>query len=137
VKLGVLVAVLVLAWAATAVAADGPRTRVSPNEGGAQRTFIVGFTAPVQTTKEISYTVVANRRVSDGCTWSASAGVMSAAAGERVRVRLRPESAGWCRGPFSGKVQVLDAPYCPPQADHCSLRPAFYRTIGRFHFRVR
>ena len=139
-RLAVLTAAGVLAAAASASAA-GTNVRVSPESGGVEKTFMVGFTAPwkAQVTPYgySTYTVEALRPAGDGCTRSASAKVYSAPRGARVRVRLRPEGANWCRGRFSGKVVLSDGPICPPPRMYCSARPSSVRTIGRFSFIVR
>jgi hypothetical protein len=117
-------------WVAPAVAGDSAKVRVSPHRGGPAKVFVVGFTAPQPSghrgVVDRSYTVSAARHSRAGCTWSVFGEATASAAGERVRVRLKP-SSHWCRGRFKGRVTMNEGPYCqagqPCPAGAAGTRP--------------
>src|SRR5688500_14407567 len=76
---------------------DDANVRVSPHEGGPRSAFAVGFTAPSASDGGTSYWVSAERiRPREGCTQERTVPAVADAAGDRVRVRLKPgEGKRW------------------------------------------
>ena len=120
----VLVSLVALAAAASpALAGDG--VTVSPHNGGPRTVFTAEFTAPAPSgadrVYERGYVAMADGPQRRRCTGLAVELAAASRAGERVRVRLRPDPR-WCRGRYRGQVHMVEGPRCDGGGP-CPLRP--------------
>lgn len=138
-------------WVAAGQAAARPSARahqrtgkaavvVSPSIGYPGTFFHVRFLAPDRTGTaggQVRYYVISASGPSTGgsCTSQISQEAGSSRAGARVRVRVKPGSAGWCQGTFHGTVTEEARPACPYR-EVCPDYIILVRRIGKFTFTV-
>ncbi len=135
-----LTAILV-AVPGVAVAA-GARVGVKPSSGTPRTRFVVHFTAPDASGRiggmNREYVVSANGPTGRRhCLDTVTVTPPRVKAHARVRVTLSPAALNgkWCLGRWSGNVEELESPICPPR----QLCPAFAvleHRLGTFRFRV-
>ncbi|HZU40916.1 MAG TPA: hypothetical protein VE992_07675 [Solirubrobacteraceae bacterium] len=130
------------ALAAGAAGSSRHPVTVSPSTGHARTAFAVRFRAPLAAGPVASlnrhYWITASGPSRAGCDASRFVVISRARKGERERVVLRPRkgSGGWCKGTFHGRVVLVSTPICHP-ALACPAFVDMASTVGRFSFKVR
>jgi len=136
-----LAALLALVVGIPAVArATAAGITVKPRDGTPTTRFVVHFTAPQASgrTGGVRREYILNAsgpRGATHCRDTISVIPPTVKAHARVRVTLKPSAMAWCLGRWTGTVEELESPVCPP----LTLCPAFVavvRRLGPFHFRV-
>jgi hypothetical protein len=141
---------LIAAAAASADAAvvDGQRAhvKISPRTGAPSMSFTVRFRNPERTGTlpgmRIWETVTAaGPKSTTSCSGIAGRRVRAAAAGARLRVRIKPADRPWCPGPYVGTVSLYRQMRCQPGPIRvhrvCPMLAFAPQRIGRFRFVVR
>jgi hypothetical protein len=133
-----LVVVLFLVLVLPAAAEAHHDFRFSPEEGGTKTTFALEFTADVSETGTVDDPVdfyVVEITGPQGCREAAAFTTDRVAAGEHVRVPIRPfdidpffEARQWCPGRYAGSVSFHHSGAEDPRPD---------LPVGRFEFTIR